>query len=80
MKISAIAFIALFGFAFTSCKKEYTCACQRVYTNSAGETMTENESTVTFKDNAARATTRCNDREGTGSDIMGSYSRECEIQ
>jgi hypothetical protein len=79
MKISVLAFVALFGFAFTACKKDYTCKCQRVYTNNDGETTTENDQTYTFKDSEARAATRCNDQEGTGSTITGDYTRECEL-
>ena len=79
MKISALAFIALFGFAFTSCKKDYTCSCQTVRTNEDGETSTTNDGTYTYKDSEARAATRCNDQETSGEDLLGTYTRECQI-
>ena len=80
MKISVLAFVALFGFAFTSCKKDYTCQCKKIHSDSDGTSTTSSDGTYTFNDSEGRATTRCNDLEGTGSDIFGDYSRECELQ
>lgn len=80
MKISVLAFVALFGLAFTSCKKDYTCECKKIYTDSDGTSTTTADGTYTFKDSEGRATTRCNDLEGTGSTFGANYSRECQIQ
>lgn len=80
MKISVLAFVALFGLAFTSCKKDYTCECKKIYTDTDGDTSTSADGTYTFKDSEARATTRCNDLEGAGTDLGGAYTRECQIQ
>ncbi len=79
MKISVLAFIALFGLAFTSCKKDYTCECRKIRTDGQGNTTSEADGTYTFKDSEARAATRCNDQEGTGTDLQGDYSRECDL-
>lgn len=65
---------------FTSCKKEYNCSCKKVYTGSSSTTSYQDD-IYTFKDTRARAESRCNEQEGTGSDVVGgAYSRECEIK
>jgi hypothetical protein len=62
----------------TSCKKEYTCSCQKIYTGSSGSTSID-DGVYTYKDSRTRAEDRCDDEETTGSDLGGDYSRECQI-
>lgn len=80
MKRAILAVAVLSAFSLASCKKEYTCECRKVRTDSDGNTSTESDGTYTFKDSRPRAETRCNDQEGSGSDILGDYTRECQIQ
>jgi hypothetical protein len=79
MKKSIIAAIALLTLGFASCKKEYKCECQKTRTGSSASVTTD-DGNYTFKDTRARAESRCNDQEGTGTDGLGSYSRDCEIR
>lgn len=82
MKRSIPAFVALgalFALSLTSCKKDYTCECKKIHTDSSGNSTTTSDGNYTFKDSKPRAETRCNDQEGSGSDIGGDYTRECEI-
>lgn len=71
--------IAVAALTLSSCKKEYVCKCQKIYTGSSGST-TVNDGQYTFKDTRPRAEDRCNQQEGSGSDLAGDYSRECQIQ
>jgi hypothetical protein len=71
--------IAVVTLSLSSCKKEYTCKCQKIYTGSSGS-ATINDGQYTFKDTKVRAEDRCNQQEGSGSDLGGDYSRECQIQ
>ena len=79
MKKSIIAAIALLTLGFASCKKEYKCECEKTRTGSS-TTVTTDDGNYTFKDTRARAESRCNDQEGTGTDGLGSYTRDCEIR
>ncbi|MCD6068562.1 MAG: hypothetical protein K0S33_3388 [Bacteroidetes bacterium] len=79
MKKVIIAVMAIGALSFASCKKEYVCKCQKTYTGGSGS-VTVDDGNYTFKDTQARAETKCNDQEGTGSDVAGNYSRECAIQ
>ena len=76
LAITTIAFIAL---SLASCKKDYTCVCNKVRTSN-GNTLSTHDQDYTFKDSRARAESRCNDQETTGSDVYGDYSRECDIK
>ncbi len=80
MKRAILAIVVLSGFTMTSCKKDYTCSCKKIRTETDGSTTSDADGTYTFKDSKPRAETRCNDQEGSGSDILGDYSRECDIQ
>ena len=80
MKRTILALVVLSAFSLASCKKEYVCECRKIRTDSDGNTTTESDGTYTFKDSRPRAETRCNDQEGSGSDILGDYTRECQIQ
>lgn len=75
--IAAFALLVTLGFA--SCKKEYKCECEKTRTGSS-TTVTTADGNYTFKDTRARAESRCNDQESTGSDALGSYTRDCEIR
>lgn len=79
MKKAAFTIIVLAGLGLVSCKKDYTCECKKIYT---GENVTvETSSEVyTFKDNRIRAEDKCNKKEGSGSDIVGTYTKECQIK
>jgi hypothetical protein len=66
------------GSAFTSCKKNYKCECEKTYTNN-NSSVTVDDGTYTYKDTKARAISRCNENESTGSDLGGEYTRDCEI-
>lgn len=79
MKRTFLALVVLSGFALVSCKKEYTCECKKIRTDSNGNSTTESDGTYTFKDSRPRAEDRCNDLETSGTDIVGPYTRECQI-
>lgn len=68
------------GGAMTSCKKDYVCKCSKTYTKANGSTTTDADGQYTFKDTKPRAADRCNEQEGSGSDLSGSYTRDCEVQ
>ena len=67
--------LAIVATTMTSCKKDYTCKCQRTYTGNNGS-LTVDDGNYTFKDNKVKAASRCNDQETTTSD----YVRSCSIQ
>ncbi|TSJ47956.1 hypothetical protein [Fluviicola chungangensis] len=79
MKRVIFAIVVLSGFALASCKKDYTCECRKIRTDDNGNTVTNSDGTYTFKDTRPRAEDRCNDMEETGTDLLGSYTRECDI-
>ncbi|WP_343632848.1 hypothetical protein [Fluviicola sp.] len=79
MKRVVVAVVALSGLALASCKKDYTCECRMIRTDDDGSTVTSSDGTYTFKDSRARAEDRCNDLEDSGTDILGEYTRECDI-
>ena len=64
----------------TSCEKNYNCECKRTYTKSNGDTYTESDGNYTFKDTRVRAKSRCNEQEGSGSNLYGTYTRDCELK
>jgi hypothetical protein len=70
--------LAIVATTMFSCKKEYTCKCEKIYTTSNGSETFDDGSYI-FKDNAARAEDQCNKQERTGSDLGGDYSRQCQI-
>ncbi|MCW3101899.1 MAG: hypothetical protein JWO09_339 [Bacteroidetes bacterium] len=73
--------VAIGSTTIMSCKKDYYCQCTKVYTYSNGSTSTSEDDVYTFRDTRARAESKCNDQESTGTSITGgSYSRECEIK
>lgn len=79
-RILLIAVVAL-GATTTmvSCKKDYSCKCQKTYTKNGGS-VTLDDGVYTYKDTRVKAEKRCNDQEGQGSDIGGEYTRDCEIK
>jgi hypothetical protein len=77
-----VLFGLLFAIASTtmvSCKKTYYCECDKVYTGSSGSASYKDE-VYTFDDTRARAEDKCENEEGTGTDLGGDYSRECQIR
>lgn len=76
-KVLVIA-LALVATSMFSCKKDYTCKCQKIYATSTGSESVDDGSYI-FKDNEARASDQCNKQEGTGTDLRGDYSRQCDI-
>jgi hypothetical protein len=82
MKRNAVLLVALVGLSlsWSSCKKDYVCNCQKIFTQS-GTTTTEDDGMYTYKDTRPRAEDKCNDQESTGTDIVkGDYTRECQIK
>ena len=77
--IILVAALALSG-ATTSCKKDYLCKCSKTYTKSNGSTETDPDGQYTFTDTKTTAINRCNQQEGSGSDLTGAYTRNCQIQ
>ncbi|MCE3225780.1 MAG: hypothetical protein K0S32_331 [Bacteroidetes bacterium] len=68
------------AFFFTSCKKEYVCECKKIYTGNS-TTVSQNDGDYAFRDSHARAVSRCNEQETTGTDLVGgNYTRECELK
>ena len=68
------------GAITSSCKKEYVCQCHKTYTRSNGTTIREKDGLYTYNDTKTRAANRCENQEGTGSNLSGEYVRDCEIQ
>jgi hypothetical protein len=79
MKKIVLTTAVLLTLGLASCKKDYSCEC-KITRTSGGNTLTTVDETYTFKDNRARAESRCNDQEGTGNDAFGDYTRDCEIK
>jgi hypothetical protein len=79
-KITFLAVVlALGATSMESCKKDYTCKCTKTYTASSS-TTTVDDGLYTYDDTRKRAEDKCNNQESTGSDIQGSYTRNCDIQ
>ncbi len=79
MKKAILTLSIISAFTLVSCKKDYTCTCKKIHTDSSGNSTTTTDGTYTFKDSKPRAETRCNDQETSGTDISGTYTRECQI-
>lgn len=80
MKNVVLALILLSGFTMASCKKDYTCECTKVRTDSDGNRNSSSDGNYSFKDSRVRAEKKCNDLEETGTDVFGNYTRECDVQ
>lgn len=81
MKKLIIAAALLLSTGFVACKKDYVCECSKTRTSSSGNTtVTTTDGDYTFKDTKSGATTRCNQQEGSGTDGLGDYTRNCEIK
>lgn len=65
--------------SFVSCKKPYTCSCDKTYTSGSG-TSTQDYSIYTYDDTRNRAENRCNENTSTGSDFGGDYAINCRIE
>lgn len=74
-----VILIAVCSLGLMSCKKDYTCNCKKIRTDEDGNTTTTSDGSYTFKDNAARAEKRCDEQERSDSDILGDYTRECQV-
>ncbi len=79
MKKFIFILVISLGAGLVSCKKNYTCECKKIHSDDNGNSVTTSDGSYTFKDSRARAEDRCNDLEGTGTDIGGDYTRECDI-
>jgi hypothetical protein len=80
MKNTILIAGALFVAMFTvSCKKDYTCECEKTYTSGSG-TSTRDYSVYTFKDTRIRAEQRCNENTASGADLWGDYAINCAIK
>ncbi len=79
MKKVVVALVVLSGFTLASCKKDYTCECRKIHTDDDGSSVSTSDGSYTFKDSKVRAADKCNDLEENGTDILGDYSRECDI-
>jgi hypothetical protein len=71
--------LAIVATTMFSCKKDYDCKCNKIYTDSNG-TTTVDDGTYTFRATKVKAASKCNDQERTGSDLGGDYSRECDLK
>jgi hypothetical protein len=65
--------------AFSSCKKEYVCKCEKTYANNNGS-VNINDDQYIYKDTKPRAIERCDANETTGTDLGGDYAKNCSIQ
>jgi hypothetical protein len=63
----------------TSCKKDYVCKCSKTYTGNSS-TVTSDYSQYTYKDTRKKAEDRCNANADSGTDFLGNYSVNCQIQ
>lgn len=79
MKKVFLAFVVVSTLALASCKKDYTCECKKIHTDDNGNSITSSDGSYTFKDTRVRAEDKCNDLEGSGTDILGDYTKECQI-
>ena len=77
--ISAIV-IATLSLGAASCKKDYTCECKKTRTDNNGSSITTVDGDYTYKDTRARAESRCNNNETTGSDALGNSTIDCDIK
>jgi len=77
-KLMVIALVIISGAMF-SCKKDYTCSCTKTYAFTTGSASFADGSYM-INDNKVHAASECNKKESTGSDILGSYSRQCDIK
>ena len=71
--------LAIVATTMFSCKKDYTCSCNKIYTTTTGSVSFADGSYI-LKDNEARAADQCNKQESTGTDLLGNYSRQCDIK
>ncbi len=78
-KVILFVTILIFGTTMFSCKKDYTCKCTKTYTTSTS-TYTVDDGNYTYKDTKPRAIDRCDDNDRTSSDLVGEYTRNCDIQ
>jgi len=79
MKKLIIAAALLVSTSFVACKKDYVCECSKTRT-SGGTTVTTTDGDYTFKDTKAGAVSRCNAQQGSGTDGLGDYTRNCDIK
>jgi len=80
MKRAFLTLAVLSAVALTSCKKDYNCECRKIYTDDDGSTVSSSDGSYTFRDSRARAESKCNEQEDSGSDLGGDWTRECDIQ
>lgn len=72
-------FIAFGATTMVSCKKEYNCKCEKTWVGNNGS-ITKDDGVYQYNATKVKAVKLCNDREETGTDILGSWTRNCEIE
>jgi hypothetical protein len=78
MKSLALLSVFLFFIIFSSCRKDFTCTCSKIYKNQTGSN-TRDFSKQTFRDTRKNAETKCKALETSGDDDLGDYSLKCEV-
>lgn len=78
--IIVLASLTALSISFSSCRKDYVCECRKTYTRSNGTTISESDGLYTFNDTKPRAADRCTQQEESGTDLSGSYVRDCELK
>lgn len=63
----------------TSCRKDFTCKCSKIYTDGPGEAVANYE-TYYYKERRNKAEDHCNANARSGSDTVGHYDISCQIQ
>ena len=74
-----ITILAVLVISFSSCRKDFTCTCSKIYKNSTGSNV-RNYSVKTYRDTRNAAKEKCKLNTDLGSDDLGNYSLNCEIE
>ena len=77
LSLSGVALLVVM--TMSSCKKEYSCECTKIYRNGNNSVLTK-ESVRVYKDNKKRATERCSKNESSGTYLGATYSVNCAIK
>lgn len=63
----------------TSCRKDFTCTCSKIYKNKTGSNIRD-YSIKTYQDTRAAAEEKCKANTDAGTDDTGNYSMNCQIE